>query len=102
MNKQIVNDNNIMDWVYENLDEISDEVGTIENGDYLLAFEGWSDICFIDANIEPDEYYNYAEKESDNIIQEWIIMHKDYDLVDSGYSPTGIYGVTWALFKKVI
>ena len=90
----------IMEWVNEILDEITDEVGTAENGDYLLAFEGWSDVCFMEADIEPDEYCDYAEKQSDNIIEEWVEKYKEYQLVDAGYAPTGVYGVTWALFKQ--
>lgn len=98
----------IWKWVWDTSAEISHEVGTEENGEYMLAYEGWSGICVSSVfNPEKSEeenengYYKYAEEQSDDIIKEWIEEYKETrHLIDYGYEPTGLYGVTWALFKR--
>lgn len=35
----------IRQWVWDNLEEISDEICIEKNGEYLLAYEGWSGFC---------------------------------------------------------
>jgi len=98
----------IWEWVWDILEEISDEVGTEENGKYLLAYEGWGGLCVskvfdltkCDKENE-DVYYKFAEEESSKIIVEWLEKYKDhYCLIDCGHESTGLYGVTWALFEK--
>jgi len=97
----------IWEWVWDTLIEISHEVDTEENGEYMLTYEGWSGIC-VSSVFDPtksdeeneDRYYEYAEEQSDDIIKEWLEECKEtHDLIDYGYEPTGLYGVTWALFK---
>jgi hypothetical protein len=98
----------IWDWVWETLAEVSDEIGIEKKGGYLLAYEGWGGFC-VSKVFDPrkseeeneERYYQYAEEQSDEVIEEWIEAHKQtHQLIDSGYEPTGLYGVTWALFKK--
>jgi hypothetical protein len=94
-------------WVWNTLDEVSDETGTETNGEYLLVYEGWGSICVSEAfdqmksceEIE-DSSYHLAEVKSNEVINEWVEIYKDHLLIDSGHEPTGLYGVTWALFKK--
>lgn len=100
---------NILRWVWDTLAEISDEVGTEENGEYLLAYEGWGEFCFCNMhNLKKSQvdneniFFKYAQEKSYLIINEWAEARKNtHSLIDSGYEPTGLYGVTWALFKKL-
>jgi len=97
----------IWKWVWDTLEEISDEIGVEGNGEYLLAYEGWGGFCvnkIFDSTKSDEEnedsYYKFAEEESDKVIVEWLLKYKDrYYLVDCGHEPIGLYGVTWALFK---
>jgi len=96
----------IWKWVWDTLEEISDEVGIEENGEYLLAYEGWGGFCvsgILDSaksdEENEDSYYKFAEEESNKVIAEWLEIHKDRYLIDCGHEPIGLYGVTWALFK---
>lgn len=100
--------NKIWDWLWEILDEVSDELGTLENGKYLLVYEGWGSSCvsvMFDPTRSDEENekmaYKFAEKEGYEVIGEWIEKYRArYCLIDCGHDPTGLYGVTWALFKK--
>mgnify|MGYP000297658828 CR=1 FL=1 len=95
-------------WVWDTLEEISDEVGTEKNGKYLLVYEGWSGLCVSEVfdSIKSDEEnedacYKFAEEQSGEVIEEWIKKYQDhYSLIDCGHESTGPYGVTWALFKE--
>jgi hypothetical protein len=98
----------IWDWVWNTLSEVSHEIGLEENNAYLLAYEGWNGFCVssvFDSKKSDEEnevsYYKFAEEKSSEVIEEWITRYKNqYYLIDGGYEPTGLYGVTWALFKK--
>jgi hypothetical protein len=98
----------IRKWVYSVLDEVSDELGRERRGRWLLVYEGWSAFC-----IEPvwdpprpdeeneDVAYEYAAEQSSVVIAEWVEeFAATHDPVGSGYEPTGVYGVTWALFIR--
>lgn len=99
----------IWKWVWDILGEVSDEVGIEENGEYLLAYEGWSGFCVskvFDSNRSKEEneeaYYEFAENGSSEVIEEWLeIYGGHYYLIACGHEPIGLYGVTWALFKKL-
>ena len=99
----------IWKWVWNTLGEVSDEIGIEENGKYLLAYEGWSGLCVSSvfdskkSDEENNEFcYKFAEEESNEVIAEWFKKYKNlYYVIDCGYEPTGLYGVTWALFKKL-
>jgi hypothetical protein len=92
------------------LETVSDEFGDGTYKDYLLVFEGWSGICISevwDRKLSTEENeeraYAYAEKESDKILEEWKEMYEPmgYVFIDGGYERNlGLYGVTWALFRK--
>jgi len=106
--QQTIAPRKIREWLWDTLAEISDEIGIEENGRYMLAYEGWSGDC-VSHLFDPkkseeeneDEYYKYAEAKSNNIIKEWLQEYKEtHHLIDYGYKPIGLYGVTWALFKK--
>lgn len=95
-------------WVWDTLGEISDEIGTEENGKYLLAYEGWGGSC-VSKVFDPiksdekneDSYYKFAEVHSSEVIEQWVKKYKDsYSIIDCGHESTGLYGVTWALFKE--
>lgn len=98
----------IWGWIWDILEEISDEVSIEKNGEYLLAYEGWGGFCVsevLDPTKSDEEnentYYKFAEEQSSEVIDEWIEIYKEhYFLIDCGHEPTGLYGVTWALFKK--
>ena len=95
-------------WVWDTLEEISDEVGTEKNGKYLLVYEGWSGLCVSEVfdstksdEENEDACYKFAEEQSGEVIEEWIKKYQDhYSLIDCGHESTGPYGVTWALFKE--
>lgn len=62
----------IWKWIRDTLEEISDEVGTENNGKYLLVYEGWSSLCVskvFDSTKSDEEnedaYYKFAEEQSD-------------------------------------
>jgi len=80
------------------LDEISDEVGEVE---FVLKYEGWSPTCFPDM-LDEVQYEDYAEMESYRIIDAWnkSMLEGGYAYVDGGYREGGLYGVTWALYRK--
>ncbi|KPJ50640.1 MAG: hypothetical protein AMJ41_01080 [candidate division Zixibacteria bacterium DG_27] len=107
------------------LEETSDESGEDHLGEgYLLIYEGWTAVCVdeiwseteaeqvrmrIDIEGEGAEKeketacYEYAEKESYKIIdEEWKPRLKDrgYRFICGGYDRGGLYGRTWALFRK--
>jgi len=95
------------------LDEVSDECNEEEIYEgYLLKYEGWSNLCFeygwnnIDENVDgeiDDYFYKHAEEQSHLIIEEdWKprLAKRFYNFIDGGYYKSGLYGITWALFKK--
>lgn len=97
----------IWEWLWNILEEVSDEVGIEKKGECLLAYEGWGGLCVNKVfdptkSVEENEnrYYKFAEEKSNEVIEEWIDIYKEYYLIDSGHEPIGLYGVTWALFKK--
>jgi len=106
MNSQIPE--SVDEWAWETIAEVSDEVGSERNGDYLLHYEGWSAFCLDDVleSLPPDadveeELSDAANDRSQGVIDEWVEDNApDYALVESGHERTGLYGVTWALFKK--
>ncbi len=95
-------------WVWNILEEVSDEIGGEENGKYLLVYEGWGGLCVskvFDPKKSEEEneeaYHKFAEEQSNELIERWIEEYeKHYRLIDCGHEPTGLYGVTWALFKR--
>lgn len=99
----------IQTWVNGVLEEVSDEVGKEENGDFLLLYEGWSSVCVSEVadpsksdEENEDACYAFTEEQSDKVIEEWVERYTRYQLVWCGYERRlGLYGVTWALFKKV-
>ncbi len=127
-----MNDNNInmqiiYDRVWRIMTDISDEVGEERIGHgYLLKFEGWGGCCVEDAwakveneqkkrgididsemaNAERENAcYDYAEEQTDKIIEEdWKpnLEEKGYEFIDGGYDNGGLYGRTWAIFKKKV
>jgi len=105
--KETMAPSNIWKWVWDTLEEISDEIGIEENGQYLLAYEGWGGFCvseIFDSTKSDEEndvsYYKFTQEESNKVIAEWLEKYKDhYYLIDYGHEPMGLYGVTWALFK---
>ena len=67
--------NKIWQWVRDNLEEISDEVGVDKNGKYLLAYEGWGGFCVskvYDSKKSDEEnedaYYEFAKEQSSEVI----------------------------------
>lgn len=94
-------------WLYSVLDEVSDEVGSEQHGSWLLAYEGWGgfgvghvwensrsrdeneDACLACA----------AEMAGDVIAELAKRYRRTHELVESGHEPSGLYGVTWALFR---
>ena len=115
----------VINRIWDILTEVSDEVGEDEIGDgYLLKYEGWGGFCVENvwsevekrqkrlgldinsssANAEREEAcFEYAREQSDIIIEdEWKaeLKERGYDFVDGGYDDGGLYGRTWALFKK--
>jgi hypothetical protein len=106
MNRQIPE--SVDKWASDTIGEISDEVGSETKGDYLLHYEGWSAFCLDDVveSLPPDadveeELFDAANDRSQGVIDEWVEDNApDYALVESGHERTGLYGVTWALFKR--
>lgn len=115
----------IWNQVWEILDEISDESGEDDLGEgYLLKYEGWGGICVEEmwAKVEAEQErmgiviengeaeeerekacFEYAEKQSYKIIEdEWKpkLKERSYCFLNGGYDDGGLYGRTWALFKK--
>ena len=115
----------IWEKVWNSLEEISDESGEDDLGEgYLLKYEGWSGVCVeevwakveerqkregMDIKSEEAEEereeacYEYAEEQSYKIIDdEWKpeLKERGYRFIDGGYDWGGLYGRTWAIFKK--
>jgi hypothetical protein len=100
--------------VWGTLEEISDETGEDHLGKgYLLVYEGWSGVCVehiwdkIEGEGMDEERetacQQYAEKESYKIIDDqWKSQLKErgYRFISGGYDHGGLYGRTWALFRK--
>ncbi len=111
--------------VWEILDEISDESGEDDLSEgYLLKYEGWGGVCGEEvwAKVEEEQErmgivieseeaeeereeacFKYAEEQSYKIIEdEWKPKLKEsgYRFLNGGYDDGGLYGRTWALFKK--
>ncbi|MEO0108501.1 MAG: hypothetical protein ABIK62_04935 [candidate division WOR-3 bacterium] len=93
-------------WFWSELAQVSDEVGVARRGRWLLRYEGWSGSC-IESVWDPgrsDEEneaaaYAYAAEQSTAVIQDWQDELAGYELVACGHELTGLYGVTWALFR---
>jgi hypothetical protein len=117
--------NDIMDEVWDFLEDVSDECGETELGyGYLLKYEGWSGNCVDDEWKEVEKRQRMAGKDTETkeseqekteacceyagdqtlkIIQtEWRprLRQRGYSFVDGGYEHGGLYGKTWALFRK--
>lgn len=112
--------------VWDILEEISDESGEEDIGEgYLFKYEGWGGICVeavwrkvVTEQIRNGEIYvesdqaeeeieqacrRYAEEQSYKIIfDEWKpeLKERGYHFIYGGYDNGGLYGRTWALFKK--
>jgi hypothetical protein len=97
----------IWNWMWEEISEVSDEIGTDIIGSYLLAYEGWSILCVEPAYNEnktgeenEEAYFDYAEDQAETVLREWKgVYRKRYSLVTRGHERMNVYGVTWALFK---
>jgi len=114
----------IVDQAMETVYQVSDDVGETDlegnGGSYWMRYEGWAAICVeaaatkaekalkkkgIDPESEDGQVYieeqckEYAAEQSDKVIKSWNEETPD-DLVMSGHEDSGIYGVTWAIFKR--
>jgi len=98
----------IWEWLYSVVDGVGHHVGTESKGPWLLCYEGWSDLCVAlvwdpaRSDEENEEAaYDHACENSSAVIDEWIEEHEvQFDLAESRHEPTGLYGVTWALFRR--
>jgi len=95
-------------WLYTVVDEVGDDIGEERNGPWLLCYEGWGGFC-VDPVWDParsddeneEAAYEYARANSSAVIDEWVEERAaGFDLAESGHEPTGLYGVTWALFRE--
>lgn len=113
----------IWEQTWELLEEVSDESGEHDLGEgYLLKYEGWGEICVGEflgqvreeqgiggqGGITEEEAeqacHEFAERESHTIVtNEWkpLLEKRGYGFVEGGYCRGGLYGRTWALFKKL-
>ncbi len=106
-------------WAFDVLDEMTpDEVdeATIEiaGREYLLTVEGWSEFCFMDADIgielfsqvreNYDECREYAANKSDEILrEEWPRLwgKQGYKMIAGQFDAyTGDFGQVWALWVR--
>jgi hypothetical protein len=94
-------------WMWDELSQVSDEIGIDINGRYLLTYEGWSGFC-VEPTFNPersdgdneDAYFEYAEDESGKVIGEWLKeLRGKYKFIIAGHERMNLYGVTWALFR---
>ena len=92
----------IRDYFQEILNDVSDETGQTTRGRYLLKYEGWSPGCFPSHLKHDDAMYNYAARQTPKIVKEWQQQLPNYKLLELGYQETGLYGVTFAIFERVI
>jgi len=91
----------VRDYFQEILNEVSDEVGQEQIGQYLLKYEGWSPNCFPANYRNENAMYNYAARQTPKIVKEWQQVLPNYALLESGYQEeSGLYGVTYAIFKR--
>jgi hypothetical protein len=93
--------------MWEEISQVSGEIGTDINGPYLLAYEGWSGFC-VEPAFDPkrsnedneEAYLEYAEGESEKVIEDWFAeFRRKYKFKTAGHEHMNLYGVTWALFK---
>ena len=105
--------------------EVSDEIGEEDLGDgYFLKYEGWGGLCIehvwlrvlelqeragLDTEsaeaieAREDACYEYAEKQTDKIIEAvWIpeMKKRGFTYLYGSFDPGGLYGRTWALFGR--
>ncbi|MFH1640165.1 MAG: hypothetical protein ABIB93_07665 [Chloroflexota bacterium] len=124
-NKSIIQSSKIWGKIYDVLDEVSDEVGEdVVGGGFLLKYEGWGSSCVEELwckieteqkkrgiDISSDEAeeeregvcFVFVEEQSEKMIAfEWKpeMKKRGYCFIDGGYEHGGLYGKTWALFKK--
>ena len=94
----------IDEQMWKTLDEISDETGELELDSYILKYEGWSSSCF-DLRFKYEESMrNYAAGQSPKIHKERnaIMRRRGYKAVTLGHDEhLALYGLTYALYKKV-
>jgi len=99
----------IMKKAMDSIDEVSDDIGEEQlDDDHILKFEGWSGFCVSKVWEETKEdkeeaCEEFAEKESYKIIEnEWKpqMDRRGYKFIDGGYARGGLYGRTWAIFKR--
>jgi len=91
--------------IYRTLDSVSDECGeeVLSNGD-ILKFEGWSPNCFSDVVENENDFEEYAKSQTPNIVEnDWVpkMRRRRCKPIESGFEPGGLYGVTWALFRRI-
>ncbi len=96
----------IWNEVYRILDSVSDECGEDElsNCD-ILKYEGWSGNCFSDLDKFDGDEEEYAASQTSSIVDgDWVpqMVRRKYKLIENGYEPGGLYGVTWAIFRRVL
>jgi hypothetical protein len=94
-------------WLEEVLYDVSDECDRVHRGPYMLCYEGWGGFCVGDVwdnsrttDENEEACYAYAEEMAGTVIAEWEDEYSQtHELVEAGHKPTGLYGVTWALFR---
>jgi hypothetical protein len=117
--------NDVMNEVWDFMSDVSDEIGELGIGEgYILKYEGWGGFCVegVWAGVENKQKksgipinsesakaerenacYEYAADQTHIIIEdEWIpeMEKRGFSFIDGGYDEGGLYGRTWALFKK--
>ena len=95
----------IDEQMWETLDEISDETGELELSEHwMLKYEGWSPECF-PPKLPENFFVNYAIRQSPKIHREWNVemTRRGYKAVMLDHDEhLGLYGVTYALYKRRI
>lgn len=99
-------------WAYDILDETEsdetdEETTIIGRREYLLTYEGWERMCFLDVglyNADKDACRKYAAEKSKKILEkEWPRRWnaRGYRMIEGEYSPyTFDFGQIWALWVR--
>ena len=95
----------IDEQMWETLDDISDEAGEFQLDErWLLKYEGWSAGCFPPRLKTEEAMINYAIRQSPKIHKEWNteLTKRGYKALMIGHDEhLGLYGVTYALYRRV-
>ena len=81
------------------LDQLSDETGEVELNCYTLMYESYSPICF-PPKLPENFWRHVAAQREPTLIREWNAKKHQKPIVQGHDEHLGLYGVTYALYRR--